>query len=107
MENLQKVTKNEALKKILNKINYQTIKINNFKVKTCGFFAYDGCHKIYILENAENVEDAINSNYNIFKIEKLEEIYNKSCDLKFINNWDLSKAFVSQFAENVIIKMEA
>lgn len=105
MEILKKVTKKEALKTILNKINYQTIKINNFKVRTCGFFAYDGCHKIYILENAKNLKDAIILNYNILKIEKLEEVYNNACNLKFINSWDLTTTFVPQFEENVIIKI--
>lgn len=106
MENLKKTTKEEAIKIALKKINYKTIIINNFKVGTCGFFAYDGCHKIYILENAKNIEDAINLNYNILKIEKLEEVYNSSCDLKFINSWDLSTTFVPQFEEKVIVKME-
>lgn len=63
-------------------------------------FAYDGCHKIYILEDKEDIEDVKNNGYNendIFDIKDIEFIYNTSCPLRFIRNWKLTKTYVSQF----------
>lgn len=62
-------------------------------------FAYDGCHKIYILEDKEDIEDIKNKGYNendIFDIKDIEKIYNSSCSLRFIYNWKLTKTYVSQ-----------
>lgn len=55
------------------------------------FFAYEGCHKIYLLENKEQLEEAEKYLYNIFSIDSLLEIYEDSCSLRFINFWDLNK----------------
>ena len=62
-------------------------------------FAYDGCHKIYILEDKEDLEDIKNKGYNendVYNIEDIEKIYNNSCSLRFIYNWKLTKTYVSQ-----------
>ena len=69
-------------------------------------FAYDGCHKIYILEDKEDIEDIKNKGYNendVYNIEAIETIYNLSCDLRFIYNWKLTKTYVRQF-ENAIFE---
>ena len=63
-------------------------------------FAYDGCHKIYILEDKEDIEDMKNKGYNendIHDIKDIEKIYKSSCSLRFIENWKLTKTYVSQF----------
>ena len=60
-------------------------------------FAYEGCHKIYICENQEDIEKAKKIGYNILDISEIEDVYNKSCELKFIRNWALTKLYVSQF----------
>lgn len=62
-------------------------------------FAYDGCHKIYIIENDADLEDALSLGYEIRNIELLEETYNNSCELRFINNWKLDTVYVGQFEE--------
>lgn len=54
-------------------------------------FAYDGCHKIYLIENEDQLEEAEKNLYNIFSIDSLLEIYEDSCPLRFINYWDLEK----------------
>lgn len=72
------------------------MKINNKKVKTNGLFAYDGCHKIYILESEQDRQAAIDNGYTILLMEELEETYNTSCPLRFINNWKLDTTYVSQ-----------
>lgn len=60
-------------------------------------FAYDGCHKIYILEDKEDTKEAIGLGYKICLLETLEDTYNNSCSLRFINNWKLTDVYVHQF----------
>lgn len=72
------------------------MKINNKEVKTNGFFAYDGCHKIYILEDEEDYQEASKTSYDILSIKKLEDVYEASCPLKFINNWKLTTIYAPQ-----------
>lgn len=59
-------------------------------------FAYDGCHKIYILEDEEDIKDALELNYIIYPMNKLPVIWYESCPLKFISNWKLTKMYISQ-----------
>ena len=54
-------------------------------------FAWDECHKIYLLENDQQVKEALEMEYTILPINKLKTAYKKSCGLKFINYWDLEK----------------
>ena len=72
------------------------MKINN-QVTTAKGFAYDDCHKIYLLERDSDWKDASDAGYTILPIEKLIETYEGSCDLRFISNWALNKQFVRQF----------
>jgi hypothetical protein len=72
------------------------MKINNQET-TAKAFAYDDCHKIYLLERDSDWKDASGSGYTILPIEKLKETYEGSCDLRFISNWALTKQFVRQF----------
>lgn len=62
-------------------------------------FAFDGCHKIYIIEDEEDIKEAEEYNYEIFCLEQLQEKYENSCDLKFIYNWKLNKRYVKQFED--------
>lgn len=62
-------------------------------------FAYEGCHKIYVLKNKKEIEEAKELDYKIFPIEELEEVYYNSCSLRFINSWDLDKVFIKQFED--------
>jgi hypothetical protein len=72
------------------------VKINNQET-TAKAFAYDGCHKIYLLERDLDWKNASGDGYTILPIEKLVETYDGSCDLRFISNWALTKKFVRQF----------
>ena len=62
-------------------------------------FAYDGCHKIYLIENAENRWEAKSGGYDVLPISDLKKTFNCSCGLQFISSWDLSKHFVNQFED--------
>jgi hypothetical protein len=72
------------------------MKIGRYKVNADSF-AYDGCHKIYILENEQDKEQAKELEYEILPISELFETYQDSCGLKFISNWQLNKDYVRQF----------
>lgn len=72
------------------------MKINNIEVKG-DKFAYDGCHKIYIIEDDEDLKKANELEYLIKNIEDLEDIYNESCELRFIRNWKLNILYAPQF----------
>lgn len=64
-------------------------------------FAFDGCHKIYILEDEEDRKKAEKYDYKIFDLDQLKEKYNNSCSLKFISNWKLNKSYVEQFEDAI------
>lgn len=72
-------------------------KINKQPLKTNGKFAYDGCHKIYILEDDADVKEAKSYGYEIKKMSELIDTWEKSCPLRFIDNWKLDIGYVEQF----------
>lgn len=77
--------------------------INDVEVKTDkDLFAYDGCHKIYIIEDDNDLRDAQETGYDILHIQELENTYNTSCPLRFISNWKLSKRYVKQCEDNIV-----
>ena len=63
-------------------------------------FAFEGCHKIYLLEDDQDKHEAIeNGGYQILPIELLPATWENACELRFISNWKLDKRFVQQFEE--------
>lgn len=74
----------------------QIIEINGRTVIHNGHFAYDGCHKIYILEDNADIENAKGYEYSIMPISELEDTYENSCPLKFIYNWKLTEYYARQ-----------
>ena len=59
-------------------------------------FAYEGCHKIYLISNKKQEEEAKSYDYKILPIEALKETFENSCGLRFIHTWTLKKTFVKQ-----------
>ena len=80
------------------------LKINGKEVKNNGYFFYDGCHKIYIIEDEKDIEEMFKIGWEykeIYPIEKLEDIYfNDTCSLRFIENVKLDKFYVPQLMED-------
>ena len=74
------------------------MKINNQEV-SAKEFAYDGCHKIYLIETENDRGEASDSGYEIHDIGSLKSMFNASCGLQFISNWKMTKRFVEQFGE--------
>ena len=64
------------------------MKINGLQV-TAKKFAFDGCHKIYLIENGEEEAEALSYGYRILLIQELPQAYEDSCPLRFISNWPL------------------
>ena len=76
------------------------MKINGKEV-TAEKFAYEGCHKIYVIDTPEEEAQALKYGYNIYPIEEIREAYEGSCSLKFISNWPMNDddfvSYVAQF----------
>lgn len=78
--------------------------INNYETNA-KHFAWDGCHKIYLLNpnDKEQYAEAENEGYHICDINELPETWDKSCELRFIRTWDLD-LIVPQCTETVVFK---
>lgn len=74
------------------------MKINNVDV-IGDKFAYDGCHKIYLIEDQEDEQKSRECGYKILDISQLMKTYEYSCELRFIRNWKLDKSYVAQFED--------
>jgi uncharacterized ParB-like nuclease family protein len=84
-------------------MNNQTpIAINGITIKSNGYFAYDGCHKIYICETDEEMREAEQElGYEIFPLNQIEAKYKDSCCLKFIDPFNLIGEYCPQGEEAV------
>ena len=78
------------------------MKVNDIEIEATEF-AYDGCHKIYLIEDEQDKKEALECEYDLYPIEQLQDKYENSCSLKFIHNWKLSKNIVAQF-ENAVFE---
>lgn len=70
-------------------------------------FAYDGCHKIYLITSADDREQMLGYGYEdmIHGVEDLPSAWEDSCLLRFISYADLSRPnLVNQFDENVTVE---
>ena len=75
--------------------------INGHKIKA-KLFAWDTCHKIYLINTRIDKKTYLEYEYNLFPISELEEAYKSSCSLRFISNGDLQgENIVDQFAKAV------
>lgn len=68
----------------------------NKKETNANEFAYDGCHKIYLIEDEEDKQGALDCGYEMRPIKELEKTFECSCPLRFIHNWKLNKTYVAQ-----------
>lgn len=78
-------------------------KINNTEI-TAKHFAYDGCHKIYLLNTKEDKKEAILYDYNILPIKQLPQCFIESCSLRFIQTWNDFQNIVMQFADKIVFE---
>jgi hypothetical protein len=84
--------------------------VNGKEIKG-NMFVYDGCHKIYIIEDYEDLRNCqecwgeLVNGRDLFDISLLKDCYENSCDLRFISNWKLDIQYVRQF-ENAEFRYE-
>lgn len=69
--------------------------INGHEI-TADSFAWDECHKIYLINTEEDLDKFIEYEYKIFPISLLQEAYENSCGLRFISDGDLDFSPVEQ-----------
>lgn len=81
------------------------LKINGVEVKNNGAYAFDNCHKFYILENDNDKFKALEYGYEIYPVEHLVTDLKHSCPLRFINSFDLTKTYLEQCEESVEIEL--
>ena len=68
-------------------------------------FVWDNCHKIYIIEDDNDLVDCMETwgtlvnGTDVFDITEIERIYDNSCSLRFISNWKLDTQYVRQFED--------
>lgn len=51
--------------------------------------AWDGCHKIYLLTTPEEIADAADSGYGMYRGSDIRECITSSCGLVFVQKWGL------------------
>lgn len=71
--------------------------INGHKV-TAKEFAFDGCHKIYLINSDEDRKELVDNGYEIKPIKEIMEAYRDSCELKFIQEMTTFKNIIPQGA---------
>lgn len=60
-------------------------------------FAFDNCHKIYLLKSEDEANDASEYGYAIHPIEELPECWTDTCPLRFVQRWSTYEDIVCQF----------
>lgn len=81
------------------------LKINGKEVAATEF-AYDGCHKIYLINGPEDRERMLDCGYteegDILPIDELPAVWEDTCPLRFISSADLSQDYVEQCEEGEV-----
>ena len=85
----------------MNLIRIETLTSSYDVPSTVKEFAYDGCHKCYIIETEEDKKGMTEFGYDVLPIIDLANTFNNSCPLRFIDNASLTKAIVPQCEEYV------
>lgn len=61
------------------------------KIEESGWpIAFDGCHKIYFLQDSGRRAQAKGYGYDIFPSTEVRRLYDKSCGLRFVSRWGYS-----------------
>ena len=81
-------------------------KIGKYNLKSIGEFFYDGCHKIYLIEDDDDIEDMYDKGWDdndIYSIDELEDVLQNFCPLVFINNVKLTKRYLTQEQKTITL----
>jgi len=75
-----------------------TAKINGVKT-TATCFAFDECHKIYLIEDMKYVPEAIKYGYPLFPIDMIAQKWEECCPLRYIQTWEDFDTIIPQGCE--------
>ena len=79
-------------------------KINGIEINAVAF-AYDGCHKIYLLNYNESIIEAEDAGYDVYDIGNIISAFVYACHLRFINEWEGEcETIVEQGADEVVFE---
>lgn len=69
-------------------------------------FAWDGCHKVYLIANDDDRQRMQDYGYtdegDILPIDELPEIWEVTCPLRFISSADLSRDYIEQCEDGTV-----
>lgn len=51
--------------------------------------AFDGCHKLYLVDGPEEIADASATGYDLHEAKEIRALVNRSCGLVFVHAWNL------------------
>ena len=63
-------------------------KDREYEVKA-DMFAYDGCHKIYLITSEKEESEALDYGYELWGVNNLPSVWDSTCPLRFIQFWDV------------------
>jgi hypothetical protein len=86
----------------------KVLKIDGKVIPDVTDFAWDGCHKVYLIRNDAEMDTMLDYGYgdDILPISELPDVWEQCCPLRFINSADLTQQFVEQCAEDVTVTYE-
>jgi len=76
----------------------EMVRINDTLIRS-DEFAWDGCHKLYVVTDQEARDQLEGYGYDFFPIDELKDCWDRSCGLRFISDASLSCDYVSQSFE--------
>lgn len=89
------------MSKVKDPMDRQLISVNGITIYA-DEFAWDECHKIYIVTDQESRDQLEGYGYEFFPINELEDAWQASCFLRFISDASLSCDYVSQCHESYV-----
>lgn len=89
------------MSKVKDPLDRQMVAINGTKI-WADEFAWDDCHKIYIVTDQKSRDQLEGYGYDFHPISELVNAWNHSCSLRFISDASLGCIYVSQFPEGPV-----
>jgi hypothetical protein len=87
-----------------------TLYINSEPVKAEGLvFIYDGCHKVYLVTSEEGRARVLSNGWSEADFRhpsELPDVWEETCDLRFIDDADLKREYVPQ-GEDATVEWES
>lgn len=76
--------------------------INNKRI-TATHFAFDGCHKFYLLHDLTEQTNAKENGYGVYPIKDLPEKFWNSCPLRFVSHWSACTEHIVEQCVNKVV----